>query len=112
MAEVLSVQPPDGRPFSHAPLRSSASHTSFFDSSSPFASIKRHSYSYTDLRSGSLSSSPTSSYRSTPASSLSLETRFDDEDEDDDMLAFPAYFSEPKSMELDEAPLSSPVDTH
>ncbi|KAF2118544.1 hypothetical protein BDV96DRAFT_488836 [Lophiotrema nucula] len=113
MAEVLALQFPDGRPFSHhAPLRSSASHTSFFDSSSPFAATKKHGYSQSDLRSGSLSSSSASSLHSTPASSLSLETRFDDEDEDDDVLAFPAYFSEPKSMELDEAPPSSPVATH
>ena len=112
----------DGRSFSHHPqLRSSASHTSFFDSSSPFATAKKHSYSHSDLRSGSLSSSPTSSYRSTPASSLSLETRFDDDqdedddddgDDDDDALAFPAYFSDPKSMEPDDAPPPSPVATH
>jgi hypothetical protein len=96
MTEVLSLQISDGSPFSHSPLRSSASHTSFFDSNAQFAHNK-HSYSHTDLRSSSLSSSQSSSFQSTPSSSLSLETRFDtssDDDEDDDEgLAFPAYRS-------------------
>ncbi|KAF2707801.1 hypothetical protein K504DRAFT_383483 [Pleomassaria siparia CBS 279.74] len=103
MAEVLSLQLPDGSPFSHSPLRSSASHTSFFDSNAHFAPSK-HSYSHTDLHSGSLSSSQSSSYQSTPSSSLSSETRFDtssDEGDDDEGLSFPSYGAAKPSLRRD-----------
>ncbi|ORY09465.1 hypothetical protein BCR34DRAFT_487197 [Clohesyomyces aquaticus] len=116
MAEVLSVQLSDGVPFSHAPLRRSAnSHTSFFDASSSFGASRKSNYSQTDLRSDSLTdswaSSRTSSFRSTPASSLSLDTRFDFDDDDDDALAFPDY-SRGKSAEtqMPEDPPSSPLN--
>jgi hypothetical protein len=110
MAEVLSVPLREGSPF-HAPLRSSASHTSFFDSSAHYTSPRRNSYSQTDLRSASLSTSSSSSFESTPASSLSLETKFDDSSSDDeDGLTFPAYGSGRKSQrETHEAPPSSPI---
>ncbi|KAF2467535.1 uncharacterized protein BDR25DRAFT_266994 [Lindgomyces ingoldianus] len=112
MTEVLSVQLADGAPFSHAPLRrSSASHTSFFDSAT-FGSSRKNNYSHSDLRSDSLSSSQTS-FQSTPASSLSLDTRFEDDDEDDDALAFPAY-SGGHCVDLEETsdPPSSPVNAN
>lgn len=118
MAEVLSVAH-DGAPFSHAPLRSSASHTSFFDSSGPYGSPRKNAYSYSDLRSAtSLSSSQSSSFQSTPASSLSLETRLDeetdeDESDDDGGLSFPSYSTGQRyKVESSEAPPSSPVMTH
>ncbi|KAH7123698.1 hypothetical protein B0J11DRAFT_550551 [Dendryphion nanum] len=119
MAEVLSVAH-DSAPFSHAPLRSSASHTSFFDASGPYGPPRKNAYSYTDLRSSvSLSSSRTSSFQSTPASSLSLETRLDeesdqddvDDDDDDDGLSFPSYSTGQRYKKTDshEAPPSSPI---
>ncbi|KAF2270538.1 hypothetical protein CC78DRAFT_573832 [Lojkania enalia] len=116
MAEVLSATLPDGPSFSHSPLRPSASHTSFFDSASPFAASRKHSYSQPNLRSDSLSTSPTSSFQSTPASSLSLDTKSEtddygdhEEEEEEEALAFPAYYSGPKSQDVDEPPPSSPV---
>lgn len=99
---------------SHAPLRPSASQASFFDSNNaPFA-VRRNSYSYTDLRS-SLNSSRSSSIRSTPSSSLSLDTKSDDDsssdDDDDDILSFPVYGrSSYKTKDIDAEPVpSSPL---
>ncbi|KAF2739323.1 hypothetical protein EJ04DRAFT_356955 [Polyplosphaeria fusca] len=119
MAEVLAVQLPDGQPFAHGSLRSSTSHTSFFESSSPFSSAKRNSYSFSDLRSGSLSSSQSSSFHSTPASSLSFETGYDedeDDEDDDEGLAFPAYYSAAKGLDggvqANDALPSSPIAPH
>lgn len=99
----------------HTPLRSSASHTSFFDSSLPYHSPRKNSHSFSDLRSPSLSSSQTSSMQSTPVSSLSLETKFDDSssDEEEEGLVFPAYCvgEKYKNVEDADAPPSSPVQT-
>ncbi|KAF2009828.1 hypothetical protein BU24DRAFT_436763 [Aaosphaeria arxii CBS 175.79] len=104
-------------------LRTSASHTSFFDATAPYGAPRRN-YSHSDLRSGSLSSSQTSSYHSTPASSLSLDTGLeesssedDDDDDDDDEdggLSFPAYNTaryKPKPRETRDAQPSSPTQT-
>ncbi|KAF2187026.1 hypothetical protein K469DRAFT_629864 [Zopfia rhizophila CBS 207.26] len=115
MAEVLSAQLPDGQlNFSNTPLRRSpASYTSFFiDSSSHFASSKKNNYSHSDLHSDSLSSSQTSSFHSTPSSSLSLETKFDD-DEEEYGIAFPAY-SDGRGLDVEACPHppSSPVNTN
>ncbi|KAF2636644.1 hypothetical protein P280DRAFT_472867 [Massarina eburnea CBS 473.64] len=98
---------------SHAPLRSSSSHTSFFESS-PYHTPRRSSYSFSDLRTPSLSSSQTS----TSASSLSLDTRFDDSASDDE-LSFPTYFasSKPKPKPVPDpevtpaSPLTTPAST-
>lgn len=113
MAEVLHSMGNVSVP--HAGLRSSASHTSFFDSTPPFTSLRKNSYSFSDLRSPSLSSSQTSSVQSTPASSLSLETKFDGDDSssDDEGLVFPAYCAAEKySNDSDtDAPPSSPIHT-
>lgn len=110
MAEVLPAQ---------VPLRTSASHTSFFDSTASYSSPRKNSYSHSDLRSGSLSSSQTSSFQSTPASSLSLETRFDDDDRDDsddDGLVFPTYDTGGRhnkdTEEFHRTPPSSPVNVN
>ena len=107
MTEVLPVQ---------GALRSSTSHTSFFDATASYRSSRRSNYSYSDLRSSrSLSSSPSASFNSTPASSLSLDTKFDDDDDDgsdDDGLMFPAYSSGRWKTEGEEehrTPPSSPV---
>ena len=95
----------------HAPLRPSASQASFFDSNqAPFA-VRRNSYSFSDLRS-SLNLSWSSSIRSTPASSLSLDTKSEDElsSSDGEGLAYPAYWvvENPKDIDSD-APPSSPL---
>ncbi|KAK7177823.1 hex2 protein [Paraphaeosphaeria sporulosa] len=91
----------------HAPLRPSALQAAFFDSNqAPFA-VRRNSYSFSDLH-----SSRSSSIRSTPASSLSLDTKSEDElsSSDDDGLAFPAYWAaeKPKNISSDSPP-SSPL---
>lgn len=105
------MQLPDGQlNYSNSPLRrSSASQTSFFIGSSPsYSSTPRSKYTHSDHRSSSLSSSAPSSprasstnlsqtssfhssYQSTPASSLSLETKFDDNDDEEDEITFPGY---------------------
>ncbi|KAJ4296237.1 protein phosphatase regulator [Kalmusia sp. IMI 367209] len=109
---MTDVMAPPGEMLSqHAPLRPSASQASFFDSDqAPFA-VRRNSYSFSDLRS-SLNSSRSSSIRSTPASSLSLDTKSEDElsSSDDEGLAFPAYRAaeKPKDADSDAAP-SSPL---
>ena len=100
---------------SHTSLRSSASHTSFFDRRGRYPSPRKNNYSFHDLRDPSESSSLTSSDQSTSASSLSLETAFDDSSSDDDeALAFPSYgtASKYKEDEESEAPPSSPIATN
>lgn len=113
MAEVLPAM--GDITASHAPLRSSTSHTSFFGSTAPYTSLRKNSYSFSDLNSPSPGSSQTSSTQSTPASSLSLDTRFDDSSSssDDESLTFPAYGAADKYHGDDgtEEPPSSPVQT-
>ncbi|KAF2662753.1 hypothetical protein K491DRAFT_1538 [Lophiostoma macrostomum CBS 122681] len=105
MAEVLAMR--NDAPFSHAPLHRSTSQTSFFDAGSSYATPRKNSYSHSDLR--------TSSFHSTPASSLSLDTRFDDDDDesDDDGIAFPSYSRGTRYSKYDvgthDTPPSSPV---
>lgn len=105
MAEVLSA-------FSHAPLRSSASHTSFFESPSG-GGLRKNSSSHADLRSAALLAP-----KKNKDSRLSLNTKFsfggDDSDSDDDELLFPAYASgvAHSTAEENEAPPSSPVTAH
>jgi len=95
---------------SHTPLRPSASHTSFFDRRPGYPPPRKNNYSFNDLREPSVSSSQSSSNQSTSASSLSLETSFDDFSSDDDALAFPSYGNGADCESVDaEAPPSSPV---
>jgi hypothetical protein len=104
MGEVLAA-------FSqHAPLRSSASHTSFFDSHNSFNSARKKSSSHSDLlRLGSSSSSLSSSLKSTD-SSFSLHGESDDEDSEDEGLLFPSYSNATRQRkDEDEVPPSSPV---
>ena len=110
---------PNDPPFSHAPLHRSTSTTSFLERSSNYAAPRKNSFSYSDLHSGSLSSSQTSSFRSTPASSISLDTHFDDDEDDSDEdggFVLPSYSrgipkSKPAEMNHDTPP-SSPVASH
>ncbi|KAF1949100.1 hypothetical protein CC80DRAFT_581913 [Byssothecium circinans] len=117
MTEVLPAMGDVSMSVSHAPLRSSSSHTSFFESPSPFRTPRRNSYSFSDLRppavsSPSLSSSQTSSAKSSTASSLSLDTRLDDSSSDDELSLPPSYCdSKYKDEEGAEAPPSSPLQT-
>jgi hypothetical protein len=93
-------------------LRSSASQNSFFDLRRGFPSPRKNNYSFDDVREPSVdSSSQSSSNHSTSASSLSLETSFDDSGSDDDALAFPSYANstKPAGVAASEAPPSSPV---
>ncbi|KAL5373647.1 hypothetical protein PMIN06_012449 [Paraphaeosphaeria minitans] len=95
----------------HTPLRPSASQASFFESNQASFAMRRNSYSFSDLRS-SLNSSWSSSIRSTSASSLTLDTKSDDElsGSDDEGLAFPAYWATEKPKDIDsDAPPSSPL---
>ncbi|KAF2874905.1 hypothetical protein BDV95DRAFT_626504 [Massariosphaeria phaeospora] len=111
MAEVLSHLP-EGSPFAHGPLRSSSSHTSFFDAGAAYTSARKNNYSHSDLLSPPLSSSHASSFRSTPSSSLSLNTKFDSSSDDEDGIVFPAYSLNTKreqGEEPAEVPPSSPV---
>jgi hypothetical protein len=104
MAQVLSSRP-EGSPF-HTPMRSPSSSSLFTDS----YSLRRNQNSLPDLRIHSPSSSRTSSLRSTPSSSLSLDssdrvssdrpssslsldTRSDESSSEDDSLSFPNYAS-------------------
>ena len=105
MTEVLPAQLPDGQSyFSNSPLRrSSASQSSFVGSPPSYSSSRRSNYTHSEHRSSSLSSSApssprasstnlsqASSFQSTPASSISPETKLDADDEDDE-IAFPGY---------------------
>lgn len=99
----------------HAPLRSSPSHASFFDSNqAPFA-LRRAKCSFSDLNDlpSSPGSSRCSSVRSTPASSLSLDFKSEDESgpsSEDEGLAFPVYSAALKSKEAHpEVPPQSPL---
>jgi hypothetical protein len=87
MAQVLSSRP-DGSPF-HRPMRSPSSSSLFADN----YALRRNQNSLPDLRVHSPSSSRTSSLRSTPSSSLSLDTRSDESSSEDDSLSFPNYAS-------------------
>ncbi|OCK97048.1 uncharacterized protein K441DRAFT_28256 [Cenococcum geophilum 1.58] len=123
MTEVLPAQLPDGQSyFSNSPLRrSSASHSSFVGSPPSYSSSRRSNYTHSEHRSSSLSSSApssprasstnlsqASSFQSTPASSISPETKLDADDEDDE-IAFPGY-SDSRSFDRDREfdPPSSP----
>ena len=107
MADIMAP------PVDIAPLRSSPSHASFFDSSQaqPFA-LRRSQCSFSDLNDlrSSLSSSRTSSVQSTSASSFSLDLKSEDEStssDDDEGLAFPAYGQADKTRHfLGDAPPS------
>lgn len=114
MTDVMA--PPVEMLSSHAPLRPSPSHASFFDSSQGSFSLRRSNCSFSDLNDlrSSISSSRTSSVRSTPASSLSLDLKSEDESSssDDEPLAFPAYGAADKGHNFDaDAPPSSPLLT-
>ncbi|KAL5116962.1 protein phosphatase regulator [Pleosporales sp. CAS-2024a] len=89
MAQVLSSRP-DGAPF-HGPMRSPSSSSLFADG----YALRRNEHSLPDLRLHSPASSRTSSLRSTPSSTLSLDTRSDESSSDDDALSFPAYDAAP-----------------
>jgi hypothetical protein len=122
MAQVLSSRP-EGSPF-HTPMRSPSSSSLFSDS----YGLRRNQNSLPDLRIHSPSSSRTSSLRSTPSSSLSLDTKSDESSSEDDGLSFPNYGSAsryrkpidsfdlgtpslaPVSVSLPRAPSPSPVD--
>jgi hypothetical protein len=122
MAQVLSSRP-EGSPF-HTPMRSPSSSSLFTDS----YSLRRNQNSLPDLRIHSPSSSRTSSLRSTPSSSLSLDTRSDESSSEDDSLSFPNYASAsryrkpiasfdlettnlaPASASLPRSPSPTPVD--
>lgn len=123
MAQVLSSRA-EGSPF-HTPMRSPSS-SSLFSSN---YSLRRNPNSLPDLRVHSPSSSRTSSLRSTPSSSLSLDTKSDESSSEDDGLSFPNYRSSPRyqkavdsfdieptslapaSAALPRSPSPSPVDT-
>jgi hypothetical protein len=86
MTAMLSL-PRDTAPFQRSPSSSSLA----YDSYTP---IRKNQYSLPDLRSPSLSSSSTtSSMRSTPSSSVSLDPKSDESSSDDDGLSFPNYNS-------------------
>ena len=120
MAQVLSSRP-EGSPF-HSAMRSPSSSSLFGDS----YALRRNQNSLPDLRIHSPSSSRTSSLRSTPSSSLSLDTRSDESSSEDDSLCLPNYGSagryrkpiayqiEPASLAptayLPRTPSPSPVD--
>jgi len=92
MAQVLSSRP-EGSPFHGTPMRSPSS-SSLFNSN---YSLRRNPNSLPDLRVHSPSSSRTSSLRSTPSSSLSLDTKSDESSSEDDCLSFPNYGTSPRS---------------
>jgi hypothetical protein len=70
-------------------MRSPSSSSLFADS----YGLRRNQNSLPDLRIQSPSSSRTSSLRSTPSSSLSLDTKSDESSSEDDSLSFPNYGS-------------------
>ncbi|PVH92751.1 hypothetical protein DM02DRAFT_575302, partial [Periconia macrospinosa] len=114
MADVMT--PPVEMLSQLAPLRSPPSHASFINSNkAPFA-LRRKRFSFSDLNDlrSSLNSSRTSSVQSTPASSLSLDLKSEDESSssDDEGLAFPAYSVAEKAKAVEaEAPTSSSLLT-
>jgi hypothetical protein len=83
MAEVLSSRPSSSH--FQTPMRSPSSNSLFSDN----YSLRRNKTSLPDLRLQSPDSSRTSSLRSTPSSSLSLDTKSDASSSDDDGLAVP-----------------------
>lgn len=104
----------------HALLCQSASQASFFDSNQASAA-RRNSCSFSDLP-YLLNSSGSSSIPSMPASSLSLDTKSEDElsSSDHEGLAFPVHWSaeKPKDIHSDAPPSSAlfatdmPLPTH
>lgn len=88
MADVLST-PPQGTPF-HGPIRSPSSTSLSFDTYTP---LRKNQYSLPDLRTPSLASSQTSSLRSTPDSSVTLDDKSDESSSEDDGLSFGRYNS-------------------
>lgn len=96
-----------------ASLRSSASHTSFFDSSASFdRRTRKKSSSHSDLLRLAAASSSTlsTSSKGTSNSSFSFQPDSDSEDSEDDGLLFPEYSRGVRSRkDIDEVPPSSPV---
>jgi hypothetical protein len=103
MAQVLSSRP-EGSPF-HTPMRSPSSSSLFADN----YSLRRNQNSLPDLRIHSPSSSRTSSLRSTPSSSISLDTRSDESSSEDDALSFPNYGSAPRHRKQTTIPAIEPA---
>lgn len=110
MAEVLSVQMPDGQSYFNKSIRRSSPSQSFIvASSSTYAGSRKPNVYHQDRQDVSESSLPSSapssprqtplnlsnssSFASTSGTSFTLET--DSEDEHDDELAFPSYGSTP-----------------
>lgn len=123
MAQMLSSRP-EGSPF-HIPMRSPSSSSLYAEK----YTLRRNPNSLPDLRVHSPSSSHTSSSRSTPSSSVSLDFRSDESSSEDDVLSFPNYGSAqqryrksssasdvepmslaPPSASLPRSPSPSPVD--
>jgi hypothetical protein len=103
MAQVLSSRQ-EGSPF-HTPMRSPSSPSLFTDN----YGLRRNQNSLPDLRLHSPSSSRTSSLRSTPSSSLSLDTRSDESSSEDDSLSFPNYGSASRYRKATIRPSTEPV---
>lgn len=113
MGEVITA-------FSHgnaSGLRSSASHTSFFDPNTPHGFPRRKSSSFSDLRlATSPSSSRASSVKSTSGSSsfsLGSQSDSDDSDGDDERLSFPDFSQTRRRLIAEEdraTPPASPVE--
>tara|TARA_R110002003_G_scaffold194_3_gene15187 strand:+ start:16907 stop:17536 length:630 start_codon:yes stop_codon:yes gene_type:complete len=85
MAQVLSSRP-EGSPFGTS-MRSPSSSSLFSDN----YALRRNQNSLPDLRLQSSTSSRASSLRSTPSSSLSLDTRSDESSSEDENLSFPGF---------------------
>jgi hypothetical protein len=85
MAQVLSSRS-EGSHF-HTPMRSPSSNSLFTSN----YSLRKNQTSLPDLRVNSASSSRTSSLRSTPSSTLSLDTKSDESSSEDDGLSLPNY---------------------
>ncbi|KAF1912440.1 hypothetical protein BDU57DRAFT_522710 [Ampelomyces quisqualis] len=87
MAQVLASRP-ERSPF-HTPMRSPSPASLYAEE----YTLRRNPNSLPDLRLHSPSCSRTSSSRSTPSSSVSLDTRSDESSSEDDVLSFPNYGS-------------------
>ncbi|KAF2808603.1 uncharacterized protein BDZ99DRAFT_390397 [Mytilinidion resinicola] len=124
MAEVLPVHVSDGQlnNYSNSPLRrSSHSQTSFFlgNNSSSYSSSRRSNFGSlpssapSSPRASSTNLSSYASYQSTPASTLSLETSLDEEEDEDGEFSFPGYSSTaPNEPHKGLNPPSSPVTVY
>ncbi|KAH8732740.1 hypothetical protein GQ44DRAFT_696350 [Phaeosphaeriaceae sp. PMI808] len=105
MAQVLA-SPLERSPF-HTPMRSPSSSSLFSDN----YQLRRNQHSLPDLSKHSASSSRTSSLRSTPCSSVSMDTRSDESSSEDDCLALPKYRAAPRYRKETDAvdPETTPV---